>query len=141
MIANTYDRLLTGHMQSFDLTSSQAHILGFLGRNGGVAVHQRSIEDEFGLKHPTVTGLLSRLKNKGFVSFSADENDRRRKRISLTQKSIQILSDARRLIEETDEELFGGLPPVEQKELSAILDKVIANIRGNHSFPKEDLCK
>ena len=141
MIANTYDRVLTSHMQSFDLTSSQAHILGFLSRNGGIAVNQRSIEEEFGLKHPTVTGLLSRLKDKDYVSFSTDENDKRRKRISLTQKSMHILSNARSLINETDDELFGGLPPEEQKELSAILDKVIANIRSKHTFSKEELYK
>lgn len=141
MIANAYNRVLTNHMQSFNLTSSQAHILGFLRRNGGVAVDQHSIEHEFGLKHPTVTGLLARLRSKDYVSFSSDINDGRRKRITLTQKSICVLQDAGRLVDKTDDELFCGLQPEELEALSAILDKVIANIRSNNSFSKEEFCK
>ena len=141
LIANAYGRVLNNHMQSVDLTSSQAHIIGFLVRNGGGAVCQRDIENEFGLKHPTVTGLLARLEEKGFVEFSPASNDRRCKHINLTQKSRDTFKESRELIKQTDSELFSLLTPEEIDTLSNILDKVLQNIKEPVRFHRKEECK
>ena len=126
IIANAYTRALTGNLQSYGLTQSQAHIIGFLINNGGFAVCQHDIENHMGLKHPTVTGLLERLRIKGFVTFGEGE-DRRRKTVSVTQKAIDSYDDAKRLIFQTDSELFGFLPEDKLSLFSGVLDEVIEN--------------
>ncbi|MBR5381137.1 MAG: MarR family transcriptional regulator [Oscillospiraceae bacterium] len=133
IISVAYSRALTAHMQSYDLTSSQAMIIGFLVRNGGGAVRQHDIETGLGLKHPTVTGLLERLRQKGFVTFTEGE-DRRCKTVSVTDKGTESYEDARRLIRQTDEELFGSLSPERLAELSDILDAVSENARLAERF-------
>jgi len=133
IISIAYSRALTAQMQRYDLTSSQAHIIGFLVENGGVAVRQHDIEASLGLKHPTVTGLLERLRLKGFVTFS-EGSDRRCKTVSVTKKAAESYEDACRLIRQTDEELFGSLPPEKLSELSDILDAVIENARLTEKF-------
>ena len=126
MISNAYERALTGNLQSYGLTPSQAHIIGFLINNGGGAVCQRDIEAHMSLKHPTVTGLLERLRLKGFVTFGEGE-DRRCKTVSVTQKGLDSYEDAGRLIQQTDSELFGFLPEDKLTLLNGILDDVIEN--------------
>ena len=126
IISNAYTRALTGNLQSYGLTQSQAHIIGFLINNGGRAVCQHDIETNLGLKHPTVTGLLERLRIKGFVTFGEGE-DRRCKTVSVTQKALDSYDDARRLIHQTDRELFGFLPEEKLAMLSGVLDDVIDN--------------
>ena len=129
IISNAYDRVLNNHMQSFELTSSQSQIIGFLIRNGGSSVCQRNIEAALGLKHPTVTGLLSRLESKGFVVLCSDENDKRCKRISLTQKSLDVYSEAKQLITNTDAALFDGISHKEREAFEISLDRIFENAK------------
>ena len=55
----------------------QSFLLGYLNAAGGTPPCQQDIAERFNIKHPTATGLLSRLCEKGFVEFAADKYDGR----------------------------------------------------------------
>ena len=65
-------------LSSLELTFSQGHILGYLA-HCQTPPCAKNIEERFQLSHPTVSGLLSRLERKGFLSQQPDPQDRRRK--------------------------------------------------------------
>ena len=69
-----------------DLTGQQSFIIRYLSERQGEVVYPKDIERRFNLTHPTVSGLLQRLESKGFLTCEPDPDDRRYKRIVLTEK-------------------------------------------------------
>ena len=88
-ISNAFVKDANRTLKRIGLTVSQAEILLFLYHtpdSGG----QRDIESHFGLQHPTVIGLLERLRKKGFVQCAVNPEDRRCRTVSLTEKAYEI---------------------------------------------------
>ena len=87
MIQKTFEERRNKHLSKYNLTSSQQEILFYLGFHEGEPIHQREIEKWFRLKNPTVTGILNRLEEKGFIVRKTKENDKRFRMIELTEKT------------------------------------------------------
>ena len=142
-ISNALDRKRTLDIEDMELTSSQGMVLGFLSRRGGQGVNPGDICRHFGLAHPTVTGILQRLEAKGFIRFTADPEDRRRKQIAVTEKALDCQQRLRARFLETETQMTAGLEPEELERLRALLDRVIENIGAGcdgcgSSRPKEE---
>ena len=106
----------------------QSFLLGYLSRQTGTPPCQHDIEERFNIKHPTATGLLERMEERGFVRFRQDGDDRRRKRILLTEKGAQAAESTRQKLDALDTRLVQGFTPGELATLNALLDRVLANI-------------
>lgn len=87
------------YLQKFNITWSQAQILKYLAMHAKATntkigeptdVFQKDLEEFFGLSNPTVTGLLNRLEAKDLVKRDIFAQDRRWKRLILTQKGYEI---------------------------------------------------
>ena len=89
---------------------------------------QRDVEKNLNLKNPTVTGILKRLDEKGYILCVPNANDKRKKNIYLTEKAYDIQrrmeSDRRKL----DRELTRGMTKREVEALRRNLEKVLYNI-------------
>ena len=55
------------HLKKYDITCSQANILFYMLEKGKNVVMQKEIEQEFGLRHSTIIGLLKRMEKNNFV--------------------------------------------------------------------------
>lgn len=114
-------------LKKHGLTFSQLRVLGFLHSRGGSAT-QKEIERHLDAAHPTVVGLVARLERNGFITFFADEADRRNKVVQMTEKA-ELLGDAleagrRRAYAE----LTRGLSEAELAELSRLLNILASNV-------------
>jgi DNA-binding MarR family transcriptional regulator len=110
-------------------TAAQADILTFLLFNQDRELNQRDIEQEFQIKHPTVTGLLDRLENKGFVRRTVPQGDGRCRQITLTKK---YLKNARKILEKAEsleQRLTRGFSAEEQAQLQSLLQRVLKNVK------------
>ncbi|HIT35131.1 MAG TPA: MarR family transcriptional regulator, partial [Candidatus Faecousia intestinavium] len=82
------DQALTNAVESMELTAAQGRVVAFV-------IHAqeppcpRDIEQAFHLSHPTVSGLLSRLEQKGFLESRTDPQDRRCRRIYILPKGVE----------------------------------------------------
>ena len=70
------DQTMTAALEKQELTSAQGHIMGYLSQQTEPPC-PKDIEEAFHLSHPTVSGLLSRLEQKGFIRLCPDPADRR----------------------------------------------------------------
>ena len=77
-----------GTLEQLELTPAQSHVLHYLVEHRAQCPGPRDVEEFFSLTHPTVSGILSRLEAKGFVSFRTDRDDRRCKRIHVSEKAL-----------------------------------------------------
>ena len=133
------DQAMTSALETMELTAAQGHIMGYL-------THQkqppcpRDIESEFQLSHPTVSGILSRLEQKGFIELRTDPNDRRCKRIYILEKGQQCHELMHSTILDNEQRIVAGFTPEEQDLFAAFLQRAITNMGGNpcHRKHKEE---
>ncbi|MEP1095205.1 MAG: MarR family winged helix-turn-helix transcriptional regulator [Cyclobacteriaceae bacterium] len=114
-----------------DLTPEQWTILSELA--GHDAIYQRDLAANTFKDAPTVSRIIELLVKRGYLLREADEEDRRRFLVSLTdegqkiyEKSAPILYDARTLG-------WTGLGDKDYDDLTRILGKISSNITKNQS--------
>lgn len=114
-------------LQKLNLTRSQLEILIFIKfqikRN--IEVNQIDIEKEFNLKNPTVTGILNRLEEKGYIKRVPSSKNARFKKIVITDNVYDILEKANKKGQVMEEKIKECLTEQEQEDLTKILEKII----------------
>lgn len=83
-------------LRQYDLTSSQFDVLFYLKRRekaGELNTIQKDIEQYFHISNPSVSGIISRLEQKGYVERVRSETDRRTCYIRTTAKEKEIEKD------------------------------------------------
>ena len=133
------DQSMTNALETMDLTAAQGHIMGFLAHQKQ-APCPRDIEAEFQLSHPTVSGLLSRLEQKGFIELRTDPGDRRCKRIYVLPKGHACHETIHRIIDENEQKVVAGFSEEEKQQFAALLQRAISNMGPEpcHRNPKEE---
>ena len=127
-INNVFEKELTGQLKTLGITSSQCAVLDFLFQTNKEEVNQRDVERHLNLKNPTVTGLLKRLDEKGFILCVPNATDRRRKNIYLTEKAYDIQRRMETDRKKTEKKLTIGMTKKEVEMLKKGLEKVLYNI-------------
>lgn len=127
-INNVYEKDLNERLKTIGITASQCAVLDYLFHTSREEVSQRDVERHLNLKNPTVTGLLKRLDEKGYILCVPNANDKRKKNIYLTEKAYDIQrrmeNDRRKL----DKELTRGMTKREIAALRKNLEKLLYNI-------------
>ena len=118
---------LNRKLQELDLTSAQGHIIGYLAHTPE-APCARDLEQFFGLSHPTVSGLLSRMETKGFIEVRPDEQDRRVKRLFLPEKGMACSRQIQECFEENERQMLQGFTPEETELFRALLSRAVKNM-------------
>ena len=133
------DQAMTAALEKMELTASQGHIMGFLSRQKEPPC-PRDLEEAFHLSHPTVSGLLSRLEQKGFIQLRTDPDDRRCKRIYIQPKGQECHQTMHQTIADIEQQLVRDFTPDEKELFADFLQRAIANMGGSpiNSFPKEE---
>ena len=133
------DQNMTAALETMDLTAAQGHIMGFLAHQSKPPC-SRDVEAEFRLSHPTVSGLLQRLEQKGFIEQRSDPEDRRKKRIYVLDKGRQCQQLMHETILENERRIVQDFTPEEQEQFISLLTRAITNMGGNpcRREPKEE---
>ena len=137
MLQSCTEQTLTAAMEEMELTAAQGHLMGYL-------IHSREprcprdVEKTFHLSHPTVSGLLSRLEQKGFVELRTDPEDRRFKRIYLLPKAWQLDERISRTLEENERKMTDGFTQQEREAFAALLQRAIHSMGGELRCPGEE---
>jgi DNA-binding MarR family transcriptional regulator len=71
-----------------------------------------------------ITQLVDRLEADGFVTRSADPNDRRGRLAVLTPAGRDAHKKGTRIYEDTERDLLAGLDPAEARQLAALMAKL-----------------
>lgn len=129
----------TAALEQMELTAAQGHIMGFLSTRSQPPC-PRDVEEEFQLSHPTVSGILSRLEQKGFICLQPDPSDRRCKRIHIQPKGQQCHQTMHRIILSNEERMVQGFTPEEKEQFADFLQRAITNMGASpcHCKTKEE---
>ena len=111
------------------ITASQADVLMFLLFCSQPAeINQRDIEQHLMLTNPTVTGILTRLEEKGFVQRAVSTKDARYRAIRLTEQSRRLKDEMVQDIESTEQLLVTGMDETERQTFLRLLKLALQNV-------------
>lgn len=105
------------------LTGPQLILLRHLTANGQMPIGE--LAKAVSLSHPTVTGIVSRLEQRGYVERTRGERDKRQFLLAVTEKARETINTAPPLLQEQFTEQFGKLAEWEQTQILASLQKIV----------------
>ena len=100
------------------------------------SIYQVDIEKEFGLRPPTVTETLKTLEKKDLIRRIPDENDGRKKKIIITEKTLSMDDGVKWQVEKSEEVLLQDITEAEQQQFMKIAEKMLKNLESYNK--KED---
>ncbi|MBM6949491.1 MarR family transcriptional regulator [Mordavella massiliensis] len=127
-IHNVYEKEVNSRLRSLGITASQCAVLDYLFHSQKEEINQKDVERALSLKNPTVTGLLKRLDEKGYILIVPSTKDRRCKNIYLTEKAYDIRRRMEADRKKIDRRLTLGMTKKEVQALRKMLDKVLYNV-------------
>ena len=129
-IRQEIDRKLT----DLDLTGQQSFIIRYLSEQQDQVVYPKDIERRFNLTHPTVSGILQRLEAKGFLTCEPDPDDRRYKRITLTEKADECQKEICQHIQSMEKQMTNGMSETDVASLIRLLDLAAQNLNVSMQY-------
>lgn len=127
LMRTAYDR----RMKVLGLTRSQWWVLTHLYRNDGVT--QSELADILEIEKPTLGRLLDRLASNGWIRREEHAQDRRAKRVCLTEEVKPAMKAMREAAAELRRDALAGLTPEQQTQFVDTLIAVKANLGGAES--------
>ena len=91
-------------------------------------IKRKDLENYLNLKGSSVTSLMNGLEKNGFLERVPSEKDGRRKILSLTEKSKEIVKQMDLVFEATDNQLQEGMSEEEKIQLEAFMQKRLNQI-------------
>ena len=116
-------------LRAHDLTMAQVSVLMLLNRADGGTLTLKEIEKALHVAQSTSAGIVTRLEQKGFVTSFGDTEDKRIKRVRITETGQQCCSEAQENMDHVDDVLLAGLSEEEQAILRMLLIRVSRNIK------------
>lgn len=114
-------------VQYLGLTQVQWRAISFIQRYEGIK--QVRLADYLEIRPMTLTRLLDRLQEGGWIERKPDQNDRRALRLYVTQKSLQLLENMHHHILETRQLALTGISPDEFETLTTLLKTIKNNLK------------
>ncbi|MBQ8885726.1 MAG: MarR family transcriptional regulator [Clostridia bacterium] len=127
-ISEKLERRANCEKEKLGVTYTQSKLLWFLKKHEGERVTLRDIERFFDCSHATVSGLVSRLEERGFVKTLKDEEDGRAKNVVSTEKAERFHERMKEGRVAAEESLLRGFSDEEKERLSEYLDRVYKNL-------------
>ena len=121
------DQNMTEAVEKMGLTAAQGRMMTCIDHRGQPTC-ARDLEKELSLSHPTVSGLLSRLEQKGFVELLPDPCDRRSKQVVISPKGMECHERIHKAIRANENRIVQGFTPEEKAQFLNYLQRAIENV-------------
>lgn len=119
-------RLFDERVRGLGLTGPQARLLLSLDRYP--YENQAFYAERLEIEPITLTRIVDRLEDAGWIERRSDPGDRRARILHLTDKSRGIVTRLTANVEALFEEMLEGFDPAERAMFANLLDRIAANI-------------
>lgn len=109
------------------VTAANGYILKYLSENTGRDVFQKDIESVFNIGKSGVTCVLNLMEENGYVSRSSVDWDARLKKITLTDKGVEVNGKIEKTIVNVDRQLLCGISEAEFGCFIDVLERISQN--------------
>lgn len=114
-----------------EITGLQGWIIGYIyDHSKDSDVFQKDIEKAFNIRRSTATGILQLMEKNGYITREPVAHDARLKKLTLTQKAVDIHCKVMKRIDELENRLSKGLSEGEMLFFYEIMEKIRKNIEA-----------
>ena len=110
------------------LTAIQAHILLYILDHSDRGISLTDIHREFGYSMASLSGIIKRLKEKGFVRTEHWDGDERRKLIVATSSALELQQRLDRSSAQVRQRLWRCFTPQELHDLDCLQRKLLSSL-------------
>nr|WP_244933743.1 MarR family transcriptional regulator [Neobacillus mesonae] len=125
MLYRPFERRLNIELGKHELHRAQWTIIYYLENFGSATLVELS--NYQGVEKPTITRTISQLEKLGYVAHVPGE-DKRKKRMQLTDTGKQLYQTVRVTVDEYEEEILQGIPEEELKTTITMMEEIRKNI-------------
>ena len=111
-----------------NITGIQVYFLVYILRHHPQGTYITEVCREIGVAKSTLSELVRKLKDKGYLAFEKNPEDIRRKRIIPTQKLLIRKSQLLETADRTEAEIFSVLDYQEQIQMYRMEKKILAQL-------------
>jgi DNA-binding MarR family transcriptional regulator len=115
--------------RNLGVTGPQRLVLRMVGRESGIAASE--IAGNLDLHPSTLTGILSRLEKRGYLTRDVDPSDRRRARFRLTPRGRRIDRERKGTVEAAVRRVLGKATAGSIEQTEALLQLLITELRDD----------
>lgn len=124
-IYRNFHKYMHEQLKQYDLGSGQFHFLMMLYKKDGV--NQETLAETLNIDKATSARAIKKLEEKGYVTRTRDENDRRNYNVFLTEKAQTLKPQIKSILKNWTDFLLTNISKKEQEQLFIILDKISQN--------------
>lgn len=127
-IRNRINKIKASDATAAQTTRLQAWVVAFVFESER-EIYQKDIETEFEIKRSTASILLNTMEKNDLIRRTCVEHDARLKRITLTEKALNMHKSYLEIAKKLEKQLENGLSEEELNAFFATLEKISANAR------------
>ena len=116
---------------SDELTGNNRFIIGYLAKHRNEDVFQKDLEEIFSVRRSTMSTIILRMEQKGFLTRQSVAYDARLKKIVLTEKGERVHAAIESKIEDTEQKLSANFSEDEKQMLFRLLEKLRRNLESD----------
>jgi DNA-binding MarR family transcriptional regulator len=114
-------------LETLGLYHGQPRLLRVLWEEEGQT--QSQLADRLHVRPATITRMVQRMEEAGFVERRRDERDQRLVRVYLTEVGREVQENVRRVWEQMERDVLEGFDPAERRQLHGYLLRIRENLR------------
>ncbi len=134
VISNLFKRLV-GNCENGkyidEVTGNNAFIIGYLADHREQDVFQKDLEEVFSVRRSTMSGIIFRMEQKGFLVRVPVDHDARLKKLILTEKGEEVHTLMEKNIAAAEQKLTQDFSEEEKQTLLHLLQKLRANLESD----------
>ncbi len=127
-LGNAVTSFRNHRLMIYNLTSSQAGIIGCLKKNKDQGLTTGELAREMNCANATISQILKTMRKKDLVVCCDDQEDDRKNRIFLTQRGRAQEKYLNKVIVESEEVVLRGMSEKEREQLNTLLLIALNNI-------------
>ncbi len=111
-----------------NITGANGWIIGYIAENEDRDVFQRDLEEEFGVTRSTASSVVNLMVEKGLIERQSVPYDARLRKLSLTDRSLEISKLMVEDVKKLEEKLTKGFSEEELQLLLSFFDRMKTNM-------------
>lgn len=124
LLTNRFEKAANKNLAPLGLTTAQAQLLIILNDSTDTLMPQKKLERAVGASQATITGLITRLVEKGLIALTRDGEDRRVQLVAITPEGIERCEPAFKALKIAEEEVFNNLSESEKTAFKTLISKL-----------------
>ena len=113
-----------------NLTGTHGWAIGYLYHNRDRDIFQKDFEQEFNIRRSTASNILSLMEKNGLINRESVDYDARLKKITLTEKAIEIQTVVDAAFGRMEDMLAQGISDSELEIFFSVLEKICENLNN-----------